>query len=458
MKSDIKNKLNTVLFGSFMFLQLVLLGLGNHAGEGLLSDERRELVYYVLQVLVIAGFLAYAVWEHHFGDAARKYTGAAVTAVLTAGSPVLAIADKASPFYITAAFTVMPFLGFLGGAVYHRMSLDTAAGVMTGRRMGIGCAAAVGLQYVLQIGWGETPLLPVFLPAAVVLTAAALQNEPEAVPLEKPDDTMPRSLLNACLTAAAFLIFTSFYNGYIHHLQIQTGYTEYNVYSWPRLILIPCYLLFAVIGDKRRGRLVPVVALCISLTALLNSVLTGSAGAYRLNMCLFYCAIAASVSYYDLTFWRLAQRTKHPALWASMGRLLDSGMVLVCAGCQISKLDAPAVLTVNIVCLAVLILLMTVSGAFNLTDLTVQQLAPSLLSPESTLQLIRDQYSLTPRETDVLRELVLTEDKQTAISDRLSISVKMLQKHVTSIYKKTGAETRSGLSELYHKTMIGQQQ
>ena len=200
------------------------------------------------------------------------------------------------------------------------------------------------------------------------------------------------------------------------------------------------------------------MALCISLTALLNSVLTGSAGAYRLNMCLFYCAIAASVSYYDLTFWRLAQRTKHPALWASMGRLLDSGMVLVCAGCQISKLDAPAVLTVNIVCLAVLILLMTVSGAFNLTDLTVQQLAPSLLSPESTLQLIRDQYSLTPRETDVLRELVLTEDKQTAISDRLSISVKMLQKHVTSIYKKTGAETRSGLSELYHKTMIGQQQ
>ena len=457
MMQMIKKNISSVLFGSFMFLQLALLGLGNHAGEGWLSDSRRELVYYVLQVLVIAGFIGYAVLEHYLkGTRLRRSVGAAVMTVLSAGSLIMALAEKSTLFYVSATFAVMPFLGFLGGAVYHRMSLETAAGIRTARRMGIGCAAAVAMQYVLQIQWGETAVLPVFMLAAVALMTAALSDETEAASPQTVDATPDRSLMFACIAAAAFLLFTGFYNGYIHHLQIQTGYSEYNVYSWPRLILIPCYLLFAFIGDKRRGKLVPAVSLCISLAALLNSVLTGSAGAYWLNMCLFYCAIAAAVSYYDLAFWRLAPGTRHPALWASVGRVLDSVMVLVCAGCQISKLDGEVVLAVNIICLAVLILLMTVSGAFNLSDLTEQQIAPSLLSPESTLEIIRKQFSLTPRETDVLRELVLTEDKQAAISERLSISVKMLQKYVTSIYKKTGAETRSGLSELYHKTMIGQ--
>lgn len=452
----IKRNIPSALFGSFMLFQLMLLGLGNHAGEGWLSDSRREQVYYGLQVLVIIGFIAYAAAERYLKGNARKYAGIAVLSVLAAGSLIMSLADKGSLFYVSVTFAVMPFLGFLGGAVYRRMSIETAGGKKTALRMGVGCAAAVAIQYVIQLQWGETPLLPVFMPAALLLVLLALRREPDAPPQEAAEPTAPRSLLFACLTAAAFILFTSFYNGYIHHLQIQTGYTEYNVYSWPRLMLIPCYLLIALIGDKCKGRFVPVVSLCISLAAVMNSVLSGKAGAYWLNMCLYYCAIAAAVVYYDLIFWRLAEGTKHPALWASAGRILDSVMVLLCAGLNISKLDTTVVLAVNIACLAALILLMAVSGAFNLSDVSKQQIAPELLSPESTLDLIKERFSLTPREKDVLRELVLTEDKQTAISDRLSISVKVLQKHVTSIYKKTGAETRSGLAELYRKTMIGQ--
>ncbi len=175
------------------------------------------------------------------------------------------------------------------------MSLETAAGEKTARSMGLGCAAAVALQFLLQLQWGVTPLLPVALLGALVwLTLSLLRTPPEPRPAEAAEAAKPRQLLFACLIAATFVLFTSFYNGYIHHLQIRTGYTDYNVYSWPRLLQIPCYLLFAAIGDIRRGRLVPIAALCIALVAMLNSVLKG---AYRLNMCLYYCASAAFVSY-----------------------------------------------------------------------------------------------------------------------------------------------------------------
>lgn len=45
------------LFGAFVFLQFTVLGLANHAGEGYLSAEQRDLVYYALQVFVIGGYV-----------------------------------------------------------------------------------------------------------------------------------------------------------------------------------------------------------------------------------------------------------------------------------------------------------------------------------------------------------------------------------------------------------------
>ena len=448
----------TGLFAAFMFLQLTVLGLGNHAGEGFLSAGRRELVYYALQAFVIPGFLTYAATDRLIcRERIHKRITAAVLAVFAIGTAVMLFADKGTRFYLIVTYTVVLCLGYLGGATYHRMSRETAAGGKTAQSMGLGCAIAVVLQFALQIQWGVTPLLQIFMLAAFVLLAVLLlrtESQPESEG-ESAEKTPSRHLLFACLIAVAFLLFTGFYNGYIHHLQIQTGYTDYNVYSWPRLMLIPCYLLFAAIGDKRQGKLVPVVALCIALVAMLNSVLNSSAGAYRLNMCLFYCAIAASVSYYNLTFWRLAQDTKNPALWASVGRILDSVMVLVAGAIHISALPTAAVLTINIVGLVAIIVMMTVNGDFNLSVSEANEVSPSLLSEEATLDRMREKYALTPREAEVLRELVLTEDKQIVISERLSINVKVLQKHVTQLYRKTGAMTRSGLTDLYRNTMIG---
>ena len=174
----------------------------------------------------------------------------------------------------------------------------------------------------------------------------------------------PRRVLFSCLVAALLLFFVGFYNESIHHLQIRSGYIAYNAYSWPRLLMVPGYLLFAVIGDRNRGRLVPVAALCITLAALLNAALTD---AYWINMCLFYVALSGAVSFYNLTFWRLARGTRHPALWASMGRMLDSGVVLGMGLLRVSLLPPAAVQVLSVAGLAGVILLLTASGSFNLS-------------------------------------------------------------------------------------------
>lgn len=56
-------------------------------------------------------------------------------------------------------------------------------------------------------------------------------------------------------------------------------------------------------------------------------------------------------------------------------------------------------------------------------------------------------YGLTPRETDVLRAVTRDERPLKQVADNLGISLRMVQRHLTSIYKKTDTQTRAGLTK-----------
>lgn len=316
--------------GAFVFLQFTVLSLANHAGEGYLSTGQREQVYYALQVFVILGYLLYGLF-FRFCAGKRCQNAAAygvLAAFLVCGAGLFAL-DRASLVNVIVPMAAALCDGALGGAAHLRMSRATLTDARVARCMGLGSAAVV-LQYLLQFQWGVTPMLPVCMLTAFFLFVFLLPRlGPEAVPEEdgKSERTPPHRLVFSVVIAATFILFSCFYNETIHHLMIRSDYGAYNVYSWPRLMLVPIYLLFALIGDRNKGKLVPITSLCIMLIALLTVVLVGRSEAYWLNMCLYYCTIGTYTCYYLLTFWRLAPGTGHPAFWAPFGRMLDSAMV-----------------------------------------------------------------------------------------------------------------------------------
>lgn len=432
------------IFSSFEFLQLAVLFLANHAGEGWLLMEQRVMVYYVVQIFVITGFLFYAFYAAVRKNARWKINPKIVPycalGFFFTGAAVMLTFPESSICYLISTFAACLCLGILGGAVYERMAYTSSLNLKVVWIMGMGYAAAVVARFLLQILWGRTPLLPVFMLAALLLLAHELRQS-----LAKPEsgcwageekilhvaDFLPRAnkqlvkaldkdkqketghllidlfyivneqiskqtaernsqeegdgvsckgiaerpvyvrVLITALISVMFSLFISFYNVYIHNLQIQTSYIDFNVYSAPRIMLIPCFLFFASIGDEGNGKFIPLSFLCVILTALLNSVLARVDGEalYWFNMCLFYIAVSASFTYYNLSFWRLAQKTRNPALWASMGRVLDSAIVFLTGLLHISSLPAAAVLSVNILCLAAIIILMALNGDLDFSTL-----------------------------------------------------------------------------------------
>lgn len=67
-------------------------------------------------------------------------------------------------------------------------------------------------------------------------------------------------------------------------------------------------------------------------------------------------------------------------------------------------------------------------------------------SPEETLAAFCESYGLTKRESDVLAAVVSDERPLKHVAAELGVGLRTVQHHLTSLYKKTGTQTRTGLT------------
>ena len=58
-------------------------------------------------------------------------------------------------------------------------------------------------------------------------------------------------------------------------------------------------------------------------------------------------------------------------------------------------------------------------------------------------------FDLTPRECDAAVLVVCSEEALKKLAETMGISLRTLQKHLTSIYKKTDTQSRAGLTKLF---------
>ena len=446
------------LFAAYMFLHTTTLQLGSHVGTAELPAAQQEFLYYAHQVFIVLGFLSFAPTKRFLTEKRRRTLTISVMSAYALGTAVLYAAMGIFVSRYIASATIF-CLGYLGGLVYWRMSDGLRGSDHMGMTMGVGCAAAYALQFVFQLWRGQTPFLPVMMLLAFAALARLLFREDETGE-ETPDAenfargrTLAVSLLCACAMTVALIVLATYYDGYIERMQVSTAYGVYNAFSWPRLLLVPCYLLLGRLGDVMRGRYVSVIAVFGALTVLLTPILIGENSAYWVNLCIFYIAIAVLIFYYNLTFWRLAPRTKKPELWACMGRVLDGAVGVALGLLHFSTLSVVKVMVVEVLMLGLLLVAFFLDMERGLPSERWTSQAPDAAAEtaDDSTRAARfaQHYGLTPKETAVFRELVLTDADQQAIADVMGIQVSTLQKHCNAIYRKTGAANRIELCRSY---------
>jgi DNA-binding NarL/FixJ family response regulator len=77
--------------------------------------------------------------------------------------------------------------------------------------------------------------------------------------------------------------------------------------------------------------------------------------------------------------------------------------------------------------------------------------AADVVDEKERLRKFSEVFSFTERESEVFNRLVNTEDSIQMISEKLYVSRRTLERHISAIYEKTGVKSRVGLLNLYNK-------
>ena len=77
--------------------------------------------------------------------------------------------------------------------------------------------------------------------------------------------------------------------------------------------------------------------------------------------------------------------------------------------------------------------------------------AADVVDEKERLRKFSEVFSFTERESEVFNCLVNTEDSIQMIAEKLYVSRRTLERHISAIYEKTGVKSRVGLLNLYNK-------
>ena len=454
------------LFSIYMFEYMVTLTFIDQRNIGVSNSFWQLALHYIDYVVTSVGFVAFALLRKIFQDEKVRIRLLVIPNLVYFICIIALYFIRSVVAYSTIAMLASFSLGLLGGMVYFCMSLALSQTPYIGKVMATGASAAVILQYLLQEYLDSMFFIPVMLVLGFSATLWLAFNKPwawlgeDCLPYDKESveskKDMRKRLFILSLTVIALSVIGTFYDTQMMRLNVQTNYQEFNYYSWPRLFIIAGYVLLGVIGDIKKQKYVPIATLCVTMFAVFNPILFGEPKDYHFNMCLYYICLSTSISYFNLMFWNIAQKTKLPELWASMGRIISGLAECALAVVCIADLPLNLIIGIDLLMFVVLVVSLAAGGYLLIGNASEKKrkddrdlLSESAMSPQERLKSYAESCSLTPRETEVLERLLTSEDGVQEIAESLYISRRVLQRYIASIYEKAGTKTRIGLFQSY---------
>lgn len=432
---------------------------------GLLAGAERVVLAqgFILGASVI-GFIGYAPL---LGLAQRK---GRPQAVVSAAVPIaiLGLTQIQSPTDLLALEILgcMAFfgLGLLGAAAHHAFSLAFQDDPKLATGAGAAYAAGILMQFAINLlncgGIAELIVLGiatiVISTLSVVSQKAAESSNPAINPFVEPSHALAKQ---ACWSIVLVMILACLFSTLDNVVTFSNAHGTIAVQTWPRLFLAASGLVAGIVFDLAERRYMGLVMLGIAVLSTI-SILAVEAGADpNLGLVVFYLSSGFFVTFFTATFTQLAPRMHASALWAGMGRAANNVCAFTTSGISLALVTSG---NVALIMIGALVLLVAACAAFVAAGLfrlpqteqerEHQQLAEEALaapSIEEQRQAFITDHALTPREVDVLVAVTQDERPLKQIAEELGISMRMVQRHLSSIYQKTDTQTRAGLTKVF---------
>ena len=432
---------------------------------GLLAGAERVVIAqgFILGASVI-GFIGYA---PSLGHAQRK---GQPQAVASAAVPIAILGLTQVQFPAgTLALEIlgcMSFLGLglLGAAAHHTFALAFQDDPKLATGAGAAYAAGILMQFVINLLDCDGIVELIVLGAATIVisalsTASQTADEDSSYtvnPFIEPSHALAKQ---AWWSIALVMILACLFSTLDNVVTFSNAHGTIAVQSWPRLFLAASGLVAGIVFDLAERRYMGLVMLGVTVLSTI-SILAVEAGADpNLGLIVFYLSSGFFVTFFTATFTQLAPRMHAPTLWAGMGRAANNVCAFTTSGVSLALVASG---NVALIMIGAVMLLVAASAAFVAAGLfrlpqteqerEHQKLAEEALaapSIEEQRQAFIADHGLTPREVDMLTAVTQDERPLKQIAEELGISMRMVQRHLSSIYQKTDTQTRAGLTKAF---------
>lgn len=436
--------LYALIFSLYMF-EFQLFSYLEGTVNGVLS-----IGHYLTYTLLSGGFILFGASRIMISGEKRRQLFLLMTNILFAG----AILGIFFPIDILPAFALINIaslsLGCLGGAVYYFVAMELHMNMHAGMIMSV-CAS---VPYILQ--FLMTPVLHdrlfnVILLALLtgVISYFVITNPKDYIlqnplPFSEETEEYKRSLSMDKFQVLSVFFLTMLLGVYMEQ-SWSAGQIADNVdmYGWQRLCAIPGYFFTGLFADHKKHRHMYIAVLCCYAFFAMGVYNAGNTG---LSLAVFYFLAGVYTGYLNLAFWFLAPRTSHPEIWACLGRTLSlfEGFIGI-AFYQVKRGGMPERFISGSIIMCMFLLLYL--GRQNKSE--KDPAANETVEAEDPFESFCEIHNLTPRERDVMKLLLESDESMKIVSEKLGISERMLYRYMNSLYEKVGAENRAGLVKRY---------
>ena len=443
----------SICFALCFFSFMMAEAMTNSRAAELLGAEYVNTVYAIGLLCTGVGFLSFSVSRRLFkSERLRKAVICIVGIVCIISCCVFLTIDHIGLFSLFAGLSLVS-CGHIGGCVYYHHAMTFLGSPYIGRATGIGMSLAILLQILIHNLIVTKAVFIISIAISILLVLFIIFRLPKDWMLENPlpyssENKTDKKTAGILIAAVALMSLVSGTMDAVITFFDAAG--ELNVYYGVRLFYALGLLAAGFLADMQNKKYLPLATACIILLSSASTALLGSnAGAYT-GIALMYLYSGFYVIFFTVMFCDFAPKTKHPELWAGMGRVVRCVFVslTVMPVMQIYKAAGSAALVVISCALSIVLLLVLLP--FIVSALKKEpEIQAETPSHEELMQRFAKLYALTPRETEVLEKLLTTDEGVQEIADGLFISRRVLQRYISSVYEKTGTKSRIGLFQNY---------
>ena len=428
-------------FGLYFFVFLLTESLINERAVTVFGASNVNYIYAFGLIFTALGYLAFPTIKR---ESDKRIS--AIFESLAFISIIGIIKINASIPFLLFSYICLFSLGYIGSLIHFETSLKLTRKNFS-LYLGVSSMFGIILQFITQnIGLSNTGHLIVIDFFLVLIVLLSMHNKPQqkSESIQLSEITISVRTWVYIASVAIMSIILGFQDSII---VIKNANGELELFSYVRLFYAFGLLVAGIIANIRKRVYLPLASGCaMTLSVLAMSFFRDTNTLYNVSMGIMYFYCGFYVMFMTVMFMELGLRRNNPRLYAGLGRVVRSitTCFVVLATTILSNYISENIYTVLSCILSIGLLAFMALTGILVPGKTVEK-KNDTISFEDKLEELYTLYGFTQKEKETFEKLVTTEMGTQEIADDMGISRRVLQRHITAIYEKTGTKTRAGL-------------